>query len=357
MSRILVLNNYSISRVLKEISEGKKPSHHLYGIVELMELGYEIITVDTNTNSFSYKIGKFLSKIPLCNIGDLYLQLNAIKTKSNYDFIYAPCQDVTILLGVLNYFHLFKKPIIALAHHPFLKGRFKKFRKYSLYFSFRGHYKFPSLSSQVANQIDSIAKQKLSDVLPWGPDLMYYSNEKINNPSVTLKYDLIAIGRTGRDYVTFIKAFTNSTIKIGIYCNKLFKTTIDPFNSPNIDIHYLEHDEDLNYKELVKLYSSSKIIAIPLTNDDSLCGLTSISDAIGCGMPVLMTYNKYVDLNPKELGFGNIVEFGNSLEWVEKANEMLANLDSYNESLTKVALHNNIKVFTSELIDLFNTVK
>ncbi len=356
MKRILVLNNYSVNRVLNEIKQGKKPSHHLYGIVELERLGYEIITIETNRQSIIYIIGQMISKIPLCNLGDWYLQFKALKIQSQYDLVYAPCQDVTLLLGLLNYFNLFKKPIIALAHHPFLKGRFKQLRKISLFFSIRGHFRFPALSSLVGNQINQIARKEISEKLHWGPDLLFYENEMKRNDSENIKYDLIAIGRTGRDYATFVNAFSNSSIRIGLFCNKVFQKSIGSNISSNIDIHYLEFDEELNYREIISLYSKSKIIAIPLTNDDSLCGLTSICDALGCGLPVLMTYNRYVDLNPAKFHFGESVPYADVQSWMNMAEKILKDYD-YKLSISNVSEKFNIEIFTKELVSLFNLIK
>jgi len=357
MNKILVLNNYSVTSVLAEVNNNIKPSHHLYGVAQLKQMGYEIITFDTDSRSLFYKLGKLLSRVPLCNIGDLYLQVNALRIRSNYDFIYAPCQDVTIFLGVLNYFKLFDKPIIALAHHPFLKGRFSKLRKYSLFFSLRGHCQFPSLSSTVAKQINIIAKKNISKYLPWGPDLEYYLAIKQVSPYTQKKYDLIAIGRTGRDFVSFIKAFSNTSFKIAIYCNKAYKHELEPFQTSNIYIEYLDKDEDLNYIQLVNLYCQSSILAIPLTNDDSLCGLTSITDAIGCYMPVLMTYNKYVDLNPQVKNFGNVVLYGNNNDWTNKAQEILDRIADFEAKSSEVGQNHNIKIFTEHLVGCFSVLK
>ncbi len=358
MKRILVLNNYSIERVLQEINDEKKPSHHLYGIVELQRLGYEIITIETNKQSIVYLIGQLFSKIPLCNLGDWYIQFKALKVQSQYDLVYAPCQDVTLLLGLFSYFKLFNKPIIALAHHPFLKGRFKQFRKVSLFFSIRGHFCFPSLSTIVSDQVNQIARKEISKTLHWGPDLMFYENEMKRYDSENIKYDLIAIGRTGRDYTTFVRAFSNTSIRVGLFCNKVFQKSIGSYISSNIDIHYLDFDEELNYKEIISLYCQSKIIAIPLTDDDSLCGLTSICDALGCGLPVLMTHNRYVDLNPTKLQFGETVPYADIQSWINMTEKILKNYEhNYKQSIKKVSEKFNIEVFTKELDSLFNSIK
>src|SRR5258708_33600637 len=104
--RIAVLNNYSFERVKKEVSLGLKPAHHLYGVDELERLGYKIVLIDPDGQRIWFKIGQWLSKIPFCDFGDLGIQVEALKRRREFDLIYAPCQNVTLLLGLLSYFGL-----------------------------------------------------------------------------------------------------------------------------------------------------------------------------------------------------------------------------------------------------------
>ncbi|TXT32946.1 MAG: group 1 glycosyl transferase, partial [Chitinophagaceae bacterium] len=198
--RILVLNNYSFTRVLNEVECKLKPAHHLYGLNIIKERGHELIILEKNTSSFIYKLFNFLAKIPLCNFGDVELQIRAILKSNQYDLIYAPCQDCTPLLGILSYFKFFNKPIIAIAHHPFLVGRLTFFKKIGLYFSLNGHFAYPALSAVIANQINSVVKKDLSFELFWGPDIQYYNSLVEKKPTVENKFDIVSIGRTGRDY-------------------------------------------------------------------------------------------------------------------------------------------------------------
>ncbi|MEI6523512.1 MAG: glycosyltransferase [Bacteroidota bacterium] len=358
MIRILVLNNYSICRVLIEYEKEKKPSHHLYGIVELKKMGYSIIISDPNNRSFLYKFSNILRRIPLFYVGNLQQQFEAILSYKNYDLVYAPCQDTTIFLGVLSYFKLFRKPIIALAHHPMLRGQLANFRKYSLFFSINGHYQFLSLSKIVETQLNYIAKKDISQEMFWGPDLNYYNkvNTEIQKPIKI--YDIISVGRTGRDYHTLIKAFNNTSIKVCIYCSDELKKLLPPFYTDNITIKWLQSQEALDYIELIGMYLSAKILAIPMHDEDSLCGLTSLTDSIALGMPTIITRNKYINIDPELNHFGIWVDAYDVNAWKAAADKILNDTNLF-EAMSKNAKQIasttfNINLFSSSLIKIID---
>lgn len=360
MKRILVLNNYSISRVLKEYEEGKKPSHHLYGIAELKKMGYSVIVSDPNSQSFWYKFSNILRRLPLFYVGNLQQQFEAISIYRSYDIVYAPCQDTTIFLGVLSYFNLFRKPIIALAHHPFLKGQLAKFRKYSLFFSINGHYRFLSLSKILETQLNSIAKKNISQEMFWGPEINYYETVKARIKTPVKFYDILAVGRTGRDYLTLINAFNNSSIQICIYCSEDIKNSLPSTISENITINWLKSHEALDYEELIQLYLSTKILAVPMHDEDSLCGLTSLTDSIALGMPTIITRNKYINIDPELNHFGIWVDAYDVNAWKDSANKILCDtnlLDAMSENAKQIASTTfNIDLFTNSLIKIIDNV-
>src|SRR3954464_13467818 len=98
--RILILNSYSVERVTGEIKENLKPSHHLYGIYQLQQDGYQILTVSSTRQSRWYKFGKFLNRIPLLGVGNLEAQIEAFRRRREYDIVDAPAQTQTVFLGV-----------------------------------------------------------------------------------------------------------------------------------------------------------------------------------------------------------------------------------------------------------------
>lgn len=359
-SRVLVLNNYSLNRVTWEILQNVKPTHHLYGIIEMHQNKFIFDYIDPDTNHILFKIGKWLQKIPLFYFGDLYVQYKALLQHKNYNVIYAPCQDCTILLGVLSYFNIIHTPIVALAHHPILTGRFSHIRRFTSYFYIKGHTHFPALSQVVSDQINRVVSTKLSQELYWGPDIDFYKKQKQNTlREINKDIDVVAIGRTGRDYLTLIKAFNNTSIRVAIFCHEKFQHQLSLQITNNISMHFLQNAEQLNYKNLIDIYARSKILAIPMMPQDSLCGLTSILDGIAMGMPIIATFNKYININIELLGIGCWINPYDEKEWRKASVKILSDPILYKsmteKSMTLVQDKFNIKKFANSISQLLKT--
>ncbi|MBX9780732.1 MAG: glycosyltransferase [Chitinophagaceae bacterium] len=352
--KILVLNNYSLKRVTEEIRLNVKPSHHLYGIMEMKSEGIIFDYLETDTTHFLFKLGKWMRKIPLFYLGDLYIQVKALKQQNNYDVIYAPCQDCTIFLGLLRYFKILRTPLVAIAHHPILSGRLISVRRLTSYFFLKGHSFFPALSNVVATQINSIVGKELSAELHWGPNLAFYEKElSLQEKTLSKDIDIVAIGRTGRDYDTLIRAFDGTNIRVAIYCHESCKNSLLTKFTNNISIHFLQNPEELNYKRIIQIYSNSKILAIPMLPQDSLCGLTSVVDGIAMGMPIIATYNKYINIDIEKLRIGYWVKPYDENEWRQKTMSLLNNADlikSMSDNALRVGKEKiNINLFTDEI--------
>lgn len=320
-----MINNYSLSKVLEEVKMKQKPSHHLYGLLTLINSGNEVILLDEPEKNFWNIVSNFLGGIPLMNLGNLNLQIKIFKMRKSYDIIYSPCQNLTTLLGLLRYFGLLNKEIVILAHHPFLKGRIAFLRKFSLYFSLSGHSKIASLSSVVASEINRITKNEKSTCLHWGPDIEYYDSFQHLFPSPEKIFDIVSIGRTGRDYKVLIDAFNNTEITVLIFCSKDFKESLDTEYSSNISLNFIDNFEQLGYPELIKLYKSAKIMAIPMFESQSLCGLTSITDALALAMPIVITRNSFIEIDIEQEQAGYWIEPNDSRQWYQKITDLLKN--------------------------------
>lgn len=355
-----MLNNYSLKRVTEEIMLNVKPSHHLYGIMEMQSEGIIFDYLETDTTHFLFKLGKWMRKIPLFYLGDLYIQAKALKQQKNYDVIYAPCQDCTIFLGVLRYFKILRTPLVAIAHHPILSGRLISVRRLTSYFFLKGHSFFPALSNVVAAQINSIVGKELSAELHWGPNLVFYEKElSLQEKPLSKDIDIVTIGRTGRDYDTLIRAFNGTNIRVVIYCHESCKNNLLTKFTSNISIHFLQNPEELDYTQIIKIYSRSKILAIPMLPQDSLCGLTSVVDGIAMGMPIIATYNKYINIDIEKLGIGYWVKSFDENEWLQKTVALLNNVDvrkSMSDNAFSVGKEkNNIIFFANNVKQLLNT--
>jgi len=350
--RILVLNAYSVDRVTDEINRQLKPSHHLYGVLDLKEAGYPVIYIEPTKTGFWYKLGTYVGRVPLLRVGDLGVQMEAFKRRKEFDVVYAPAQSQTMFLGVLSYFKIFNRKIIALAHHPLLRGKLGKYQKHSLHFAISGHAKWGALSNIVANEVNTIAKRKVAECFNWGPDVEYYDRINANLPAVTEPtVDIIAIGRTGRDYSTLVKAFNNTSVKVEIYCHKEVKIDLEP--TENIKIFYLDKPESLSYPELIALYKNAKILAVPMFKATSLSGLTSVTDAIALGMPLFITENKFIEIDVEKEGFGHWLAPYDAEGWRAKAQQVLNNPDilkNMQERSRAVSASFNTKVYAKQLM-------
>jgi len=357
---VLVLNNYSFTRVRNEINDGLKPLHHLYGIDALERAGYRLLIIDPIRNGFWYKLGTFLNKVPLLYVGELAIQIEALKRRKEYQVVYAPCQNVTVLLGVLSFLGLFNKKIIALAHHPLFRGRLAGIRKYSLFFSVKGHNCFAALSTPVVQQLKIVSAKTKSGVLHWGPQLSYYDEVLAKLTNVPKDIDILALGRTGRDYATLVKAFTGTTIRVAIYCTKDQAAIMPASYSSNINIRHLTDAEALDYPSIIALYQRAHLLAVPMFAQDSLCGLTSVTDAMALGMALLITRNSYIEIDVEENGFGYWIEAGDAIAWRNTTTALLNDAARIKKmgAAARIAGNTlfNIDLFAKELLEIFHAV-
>lgn len=350
--KILVLNNYSVSSVKTEIKNRNKPSHHLFGLIELELMGYEIVSYELNKHSVLSKIGNFFAKIPFCNVGDWSVQLRAIRNAKCFDLILALSQDVTGILGILSYFNLLNVPVVAIYHHPILKGRLSLLRTYTMKAMINGHSRIITLSQAVALQLTLLSSQKKITPVLWGPNVDYYTSF-LNKSIQTIKRDIVSMGRTGRDFQTLIDAFENTIFVLEIYCHITIKSSLRIPNAQNIRVYGLPNKESLSYKEIIPIVESSRIVAIPLYSDDSLCGLTELTDAIAIGKPVLITKNKYIDIDPEINQFGFWINCMDPIDWKKKASLLLKEeglQKQYGSNAKEFALQKaNINQFAAEV--------
>jgi glycosyltransferase involved in cell wall biosynthesis len=54
-----------------------------------------------------------------------------------------------------------------------------------------------------------------------------------------------------------------------------------------------------------------------LTSGSSLAGLTSLTDALGCGKPVIMTRHPLIDIDLEKEGIGRWVNPGDVTGWID----------------------------------------
>jgi hypothetical protein len=309
MPRILVLNNYPFDSVWQEVKAGEKPDHHLYGLNYFAQSGYDVEIVPFQSSKLLQKLNQLLQKFPI-PLGDLDQQWSALRQLRAADLIYAPCQTQTHLLSYLRAIGLLRTPIVTLAHHPLNHGRLAWLRQPFVKLWIRGTDAFPGLSANIAASINALSTAvPKSLALHWGPERTYYP------VTVQVGCGAIAAGRTGRDFETFGRAVSHTQIPAQIVClHNSISPAFDAF-TPNVEVIACANDAPMTYPALMQLYAKARVIAIPMVAGNSLCGLTSLTDALALGKPVIMTRNTLIDLDIEAEGIGKWVEPGDMEGW------------------------------------------
>ncbi len=154
--------------------------------------------------------------------------------------------------------------------------------------------------------ISKVAYEKYScrgnaEYLFWGPDLDFYNSNIVNEPDI--KYDFIAAGKTHRDYMLFRQAFASRIDRIAIFGEN------DPKNN------------EISYRNLIEQYRHSRFIAIPMRkmprDNAILIGLTSFVDALGMGLPILMSDNSLIGIDIEKLNIGYVYRAGDLKDLVD----------------------------------------
>jgi glycosyltransferase involved in cell wall biosynthesis len=322
--RVLILNNYPMDRVIREVDLKETPDQVLFGVNRLQEYGFEPIFLPYPALGPWHKLQKLLSKlrIPL-ELGDLQQQVLALQLSSKADLVYAPCGSQTHLLQYLRALGLYKVPIVTLMHHSHLEGRLDFLRNWQRRLFISGADKLPCLSKALVNDLRGLGANpdKLAS-MEWGTDVEFYGPWEPPGSGV------IATGRTGRDFVTFAKALGQS------HCHGtvigLQGQLDDPIFQKSSNLRIVEARNKqpvpgenqgwLKYPELCQYMRSHGAIAIPLFPQQNLAGLTSLMDALGLGRAVLMTRNRHIDIDIEAEGIGFWLDAGDVNAWVRCLN-------------------------------------
>lgn len=314
--RVLILNNYDLDRVAAEVSRGDKPAHHLFGVDELRRVGWAVEIVPTNGGpAWLRAFERFLrwSRFPV-PFGDLSMQWRAWSRSRHVDVIYAPCQTQTQAFSYLRACGFLRTPLVVVAHHPPCHGRLAGFRRWCFGLEARGVDRYPALSGRVAEEVRRLAGRPENDfapVLAWGPDLDFY--DRYAQPGVG--EGVVATGRTGRDWISFGRGATRAGGAVEIFC---FANDVRPEFSTfgaNVRVHPHASEADLPYPKLLTTLAHARVVAVPLAVGPAVAGLTSVSDALGLGRPLLVTRHPLLDIDIEAEGIGRWVAPGDAEDW------------------------------------------
>lgn len=311
MPRLLVLNNYPLDTLWEAVKRCEAPDQLLFGINHFAAAGWTPTLLPVGEQGLWQGVNRMLerSRFPV-PFGDLQQQRAACRHLNECDVIYAASQSQTNTLSYLRALGLVRRPVVLVAHHPVNRGRLTALREPFLRWQLRGTDRVASLSAGVAHRINTLARGKAIAV-PLGADVTFYK------PSVEPGRGVLAVGRTGRDFITFGRAATAVNAPAKIICLSRDVTPEFARFGANVEIDRQPDTGWMKYPELVRHYAAARVLAIPHFGQESIVGLSSFTDALGMGKPVIMTRHPLLDVDIEQEGIGRWVDPGDVAAWRE----------------------------------------
>lgn len=317
---ILYCNNYcSDLETINRVDNMLYPKSHLWGIYNLYKQQDHHIELAQcpNMNSIKSRIIRLLSTF--CFQIRLFLQYR------KYDVVYAACAHQIDIFAFFKKIKLFKGRLYVVIHHP---GRHPFLSSYNKIFF---------ISNFTLNFFIKKYKITNGEFIFWGPDLDFYNAHKNLNESK--KFDIYSNGKTLRDYsilYEYAKKYLNRKILIvGTNSN----------NMQNISCQFRVSDiENIAY------CCTSKVMVIPIIKTSStIVGLTSINDALGVGLPMLIADTANLGIDIEKYGLGLEYTSENYGDFERKVEQLLNNYTKYGEGIHNFTQKFNYKTFEQKI--------
>lgn len=306
--RVLFMNDYGMEQAFLEWRRGEYPGQHLFGMTGAEANGIEL-------DILPFARFHRLKAVSARRFGDLDQQLRVLLYRRPYDVLYSGSQYDTMALAVLRRLGLFRRPIIATAHH-LAKGPLARPKVFRLFFG--GHDRLLCMSGDIYRQLRDelgMPPEKL-ELVEWGVDLDFYRPGESHQPEE--KPFILSAGKTKRDFQLLADALGGTRHPVRIYCSAQSAPRLDPMWE-NVEVLFNQERPDQSdavpMSVLLEEYRRCLAVAIPLqaTETRGTTGLTSLLEAMAMGRPVIMTQNSFMDI--EEAGVGITVAPGDAQGW------------------------------------------
>ena len=328
--RILFISNY---KAWGKIAKGDMPSHHLFGIQEMID-HYDSPSSATIKSQFGGGKIDFVSVANPSKLDLLKLYLATFK----YDVVYDVLNVVSNQFGVLNKLHLFKPKLVTNFHHP----PFEKVMKYA-----KSDY-----SVFFTDELMEEAKKYIHDNRQvvcnyWYPDKDWYDRNKLKCDT-SVKYDFLDNGKTARDHNLFIRSMRKMPDKRAVIVTDRNHIPSEYREGENVDLFFQEKPNDFT---MLQLCMNTKVMVIPLVERKVLLGpigATSYMDAIALGMPVVTNKKAAFAKELMENETGCLFE-SNEDSLVSALSSSLDNYDMLSENMRLFSQAHTIKQYSKRL--------
>ena len=313
-----------------KVSQGKMPSHHLFGIHEM---------VDRYEEREDKPLRGILSSDAFSDGGyvDFYFWTpgknnilkhvkKLLKMSKDYDVIFDQLNRCSIYLGLFKKIGMLKCKLLTIMHHPPYDLQLK-ISDSDGYIFFNEDYK------ELAERTCAKKKNKYY-VNEWFPDVEWY--DRINNEG-NFKTNAFFIdnGKSRRDRVTLIAAAESSKIRVDYAGNENGE---NGYARPyNVDLK-----DDIAMVQRLKEY---KAVVIPVSkngkNKIGPLGITSFLDCIALCLPVIASENVCFAKDIEKYKLGLIYKTGDPLALSEAMKKMAREKDCYAIYLKNMQVYRN----------------
>ncbi len=267
--RILFISNY---KAWVNVEKGRMPSHHLFGIKEMID-HFDSPSSATLKQQFG---GGKIDFIEMANPSKVELLKLYFKAQK-YDVVYDVLTVVSKHFGLLNKFHLFRPRLVTIFHHPPF-DKMMKFAKSdcSVFFT-------EALENEALKCIHD-SRQVVCN--HWYPDKAWYDENKVNCKD-EIKYDFLDNGKTTRDHNLFIRCMRHLPDKRAVIVTDKKHIPSEYKEGENVDLFFQDKPNDLT---MLQLCMNTRVMVIPLEENKKCLGpigATSYMDAMALGMPVV----------------------------------------------------------------------
>lgn len=335
--RILCVSGYA---AWDKVSQGKMPSHHLFGIHEMVSHyenkanGLRGILKDDVFDESGY-VDFFLWKSGKSNVFSQVKML--LRMSKEYDLIYDQLNRCSIYLGMFKKLGMLKCKLLTIMHHPPYNLQLK-ISDSDGYVFFNDDYK--ALAEKACPK-----KKDQYYVNEWMPDTQWYDGIP-NDGNFQTDAFFIDNGKSRRDRECLIKAAETAKIRVD------YAGTVNENGGEYAKAYCVDLKDDIGMIKRLRKYHA--IIVPVLRNDKNKIGplgITSFLDCIALGLPIVASDNVCFANVIMENNLGLVYKTGDSQSLSTEMKKIMdvKNYNDFRKSIIKFKQEKTMRKYAENL--------
>lgn len=335
--RILCVSGYA---AWDKVSQGKMPSHHLFGIHEMVSHyenkanGLRGILKDDVFDESGY-VDFFLWKSGKSNVFSQVKML--LRMSKEYDLIYDQLNRCSIYLGMFKKLGMLKCKLLTIMHHPPYNLQLK-ISDSDGYVFFNDDYK--ALAEKACPK-----KKDQYYVNEWMPDTQWYDGIP-NDGNFQTDAFFIDNGKSRRDRECLIKAAETAKIRVD------YAGTVNENGGEYAKAYCVDLKDDIGMIKRLRKYHA--VIVPVLRNDKNKIGplgITSFLDCIALGLPIVASDNVCFANVIMENNLGLVYKTGDSQSLSTEMKKIMdvKNYNDFRKSIIKFKQEKTMRKYAENL--------